>query len=122
VSTKDQKPFITDLKSIYKAATKDMAEQSLTQLEVQWGKKYPMVVRSWQSKWEELSTYFKYSEEVRRFIYTINPIEGFHRQVGRYTKLKGAFTSETALSKLLYCPNELQSIKDGSALVKLGFS
>jgi len=39
---------------------------------------------------------------VRRLIYTTNPIEGFHRQVRKYTKNKGAFTSENALFKLLY--------------------
>jgi transposase-like protein len=36
-------------------------------------------------------------------IYTTNPIEGFHRQVRKYTKTKGAFTSENALFKLLFC-------------------
>ncbi len=61
-----------------------------------------MVLRSWQSKWDELSTYFKYSAEIRSLIYTTNPIEGFHRQVRKYTKSKGAFTSENALVKLIY--------------------
>ena len=62
-----------------------------------------MVLRSWQTKWESLSTYFKYSAEIRRLIYTTNSIEGFHRQVRKYTKSKGAFTSENALAKLIYC-------------------
>ncbi len=47
--------------------------------------------------------YFKYSSEVRKLIYTTNPIEGFHRQVRKYTKTKGAFTSENALFKLVFC-------------------
>ena len=62
-----------------------------------------MVIKSWQTKWDTLSTYFKYSPDIRRLIYTTNSIEGFHRQVRKYTKSKGAFTSENALVKLIYC-------------------
>lgn len=102
VASKDQKAFMADLKTVYKADTKDLAEQRLLELDDTWGEKYPMVLKSWNSKWEELSTYFKYSAEIRRLIYTTNPIEGFHRQVRKYTKSKGAFTSENALVKLIY--------------------
>ena len=110
VASKDQKPFLADLKTVYKAGTKDLAEQRLLELDEKWGQRYPMVIRSWQTKWDELSTYFKYSAEIRRLIYTTNPIESFHRQVRKFTKSKGAFTSENALVKLLYCA--YQRIKD----------
>jgi transposase-like protein len=103
VASKDQKAFMVDLKTVYQADTKDLAETNLLKLEEKWGKKYPMVLKSWQSKWDNLSSYFKYSSEIRRMIYTTNPIEGFHRQVRKFTKSKGAFTSEGALFKLIYC-------------------
>jgi transposase-like protein len=61
------------------------------------------VIKSWQTQWERLSQYFKYPEELRRIVYTTNIVEGFHRQVRKYTKNKGAFTSENALLKLIYC-------------------
>jgi transposase-like protein len=35
-------------------------------------------------------------------MYTTNIIEAFHRQVRKVTKTKGAFTSDTALLKLVY--------------------
>ncbi len=69
-----------------------------------------MVLKSWQSKWNLLSVYFKYSHDIRRIIYTTNPIEGFHRQVRKFTKYKGVFTSENALFKLVYCA--CQKIKE----------
>ncbi|MBU1559102.1 MAG: IS256 family transposase [Pseudomonadota bacterium] len=103
IASADQKEFLRDLKTVYKAATKDLAESNLKRLEGKWGKKYPMVIKSWKSKWESLSTYFKYSPEIRRLIYTTNAIEGFHRQLRKYTKSKGSFTSENALLKLIYC-------------------
>lgn len=106
VASKDQKAFVKDLKTIYASDTKDLAEQNLLLLDEKWGHQYPMVIKSWQTKWDHLSTYFKYTKPVRRLIYTTNPIEGFHRQVRKYTKSKGAFTSENALFKALYCAIE----------------
>jgi putative transposase len=103
IASKHQKEFMVDLKTVYQASSKDVAEYNLLQLEEKWGKKYPMVIKSWQQNWEHLATYFKYSNEIRRLIYTTNPIEGFHRQIRKYTKTKGAFTSENALFKLVFC-------------------
>ena len=103
VASKNQKEFILDLKTVYQAETKDLAEHNLLMLDEKWGRKYPIVIKSWNNNWDNLSTYFKYSVEIRRLIYTTNPIEGFHRQVRKYTKTKGAFTSENALFKLVFC-------------------
>jgi putative transposase len=91
-----------DLKLVYRADTKDQAETELDNLEEKWGKKYPMVIKSWRNNWDKLSTYFAYTPSVRKLIYTTNTVEGYHRQVRKVTKTKGAFTSETALLKLIY--------------------
>lgn len=103
VASKNQKEFLKDLKLVYQASSKELAEHQLIKLEEKWGQQYPMVIKSWLSNWEHLSHYFRYSQEIRRLIYTTNPIEGFHRQVRKFTKTKGAFTSENALFKLVYC-------------------
>ena len=94
---------MTDLKRVYQANAKDEAEISLLQLGEKWGKKYPLVMKSWQNNWEQLSQYFKYPYELRRIVYTTNIIEGLHRQMRKFTKNKGSFTSENALLKLIYC-------------------
>jgi transposase-like protein len=103
VASREQKAFMADLKLVYKATSKDLAEHHLLELNEKWGKKYPAVMRSWSNNWEALSQYFKYPEIIRRMIYTTNIVEGFHRQIRKYTKNKGAFTSENALNKLIYC-------------------
>lgn len=102
VASKDQKEFMLDLKAVYKAATIDIAESQLDALEEKWGRKYPIVIKSWRSKWPNLSVYFKYSEDIRRVIYTTNTIEAVHRQFRKLTKTKGAFPNENSLLKLLY--------------------
>lgn len=102
ISYKDSKEFMRDLKKVYRAETKEAAETELLNLEEKWGKKYPVVIESWNRNRERLSTYFQYTEPIRRLIYTTNTVEGFHRQIRKVTKSKGAFASEMALKKLLY--------------------
>ena len=102
VASKNQKAFMADLKCVYKAATLKAAESALDELEAKWGDKYPMVIKSWRSKWETLSAYFKYPDYVRTAIYTTNAVEAVHRQFRKLTKTKGGFASENGLLKLLY--------------------
>lgn len=102
VASKDQKAFLSDLKTVYKAPAKELAEANLEQLAGKWEKKYPVVLKSWRDNWHKLSTYFKYSEPIRRIIYTTNTIEGFHRQLRKVTKNKGVFPNDDALLKLVY--------------------
>ena len=102
VASKNQKEFMEDLKCVYKAATKNAAEIALDALEKKWGDKYPVVIKSWRSKWDLLSNYFKYPDYVRTAIYTTNAVEAVHRQFRKLTKTKGGFPNENSLLKLLY--------------------
>jgi transposase-like protein len=102
VASKDQKEFMRDLKEVYRASSRDIAEHNLLLLDEKWGQKYPIVTKSWQRNWDELSAYFKYEPMLRKMIYTTNAVEGLHRQIRKYTKPKGAFTSEKALTKLVF--------------------
>lgn len=102
VASKNQKAFMADLKPVYKALNKEAAERALDELENRWGAQYPIVIKSWRSKWENLSVYFKYPADIRRVIYTTNAIEAVHRQFRKLTKTKGAFPNENSLLKLLY--------------------
>src|SRR5690606_1791929 len=102
VASKDQKEFMKDLKPVYQADTLEQAELRMDELQGRWGDKYPAVIDSWLRNWERLTTYFQFDKTIRKLIYTTNTIEGFHRQVRKVTKTKGAFTSDMALLKLIY--------------------
>lgn len=106
VASKDQKAFIADLKPVYRADTEEQALTELNALKEKWGKKYPMVLDSWERNWGKLSTYFKYPPAIRKLIYTTNTIEGYHRQIRKVTKNKGVFTSDMALLKLIFLATE----------------
>ena len=102
VSYKDYKAVTAALKPIYKASTEDAALEELDKFEETWGSKYPLVVRSWRSNWDELATFFRYPTEMRRLIYTTNLIEGYHRQLRKVTKGKSIFPTDDSLTKMLY--------------------
>ena len=102
ISYKDLRPFMADLKLVYKADTEDLALTALDDLEEKWGKKYPASIGSWRNNWTQLSTYFKYPSEIRKLIYTTNSIENFNRQLRKVTKSKTIFPTDDALFKMLY--------------------
>ena len=102
VASKDQKQFVAELKTVYQAPNIAVAEENLAQMIKRWSK-YQAALKSWINNWDLLSGFFKYSPHIRKLIYTTNPIEGFHRQVRKFTKTKGAFTNENALMKLVFC-------------------
>jgi len=105
VTWNDRKKFMTDLKEVYQAATRESAEANLRQLSKTWGDKYAVAIRSWQSNWEDLATYFAYPAEIRRLIYTTNSVEGYHRQLRKVTKAKSIFPTPEAARKLLFLAN-----------------
>jgi transposase-like protein len=106
VASKDVRAVIADVKLIYSAVSKEVGEDHLDALEKKWGTKYPIVIKSWRTNWHKLSTFFKYTSDIRRLIYTTNTIEGFHRQIRKVTKTKGAFTNDMALLKLVYLASQ----------------
>lgn len=102
MSWKDRKPVADALRSIYTAPTEEAGQMALQSLEEEWGKKYPQVILSWYRNWAELSTFFRYPAEVRRLIYTTNPIESLNSRVRKTVKGKNVFPTETSLFKALY--------------------
>jgi transposase-like protein len=111
VSYKDKGAVMKDLKEVYKAPNRTGGEAALDAFATKWQKQYPLVVKSWQTNWDKLSTFFDYPEAIRRVIYTTNAIEGYHRQLRKVTKTKGAFVNDMALLKLIYLAQERISSK-----------
>lgn len=102
VSYKDIKELMADLRSVYAAVDEPAALDALDAFSTKWETKYPKISRSWRENWANLSTYFKYPQEVRRLIYTTNSIEGFNRQLRKVTKTRSVFPTDDSLLKMLY--------------------
>jgi transposase-like protein len=111
IPSKDIKAFMKDLKTVYQAVNETMATQSLQALEAKWGEKYPIVIQSWNNNWENLSTYFDFPSEIRKIIYTTNALEGFNRQLRKFTKIRTVFPTDDSLRKALYLATEQIMVK-----------
>jgi len=102
VSYKDLKALMADLKRVYTAVDEETALSALDDFAAKWDSKYPKISKSWYENWPNLSTYFKFPNELRKLIYTTNAIEGFHRQLRKVTKSKSVFPTDDSLFKMLY--------------------
>ena len=102
VSYKDLKALMADLKAVYAAVDEPAAWDALDTFAEHWDKKYPKISQSWRDNWANLSTYFKFPQELRRLIYTTNTIEGFNRQLRKVTESKSVFPTDDSLFKMLY--------------------
>ncbi len=98
----DSREIRKDLRSIYTSTTREAAATALEAFSVKWSKKYPKMVKSWYNKWEELMAFLDFPKEMQRLIYTTNPVEALHRILRKLIKAKGAWPSETALTKQIY--------------------
>ena len=102
IASKDKKSFMKDVKEVYKAPTEELALAQLDKLKETWGNSYGMVIDSWYNNWNNLSTFFDFSPRIRKMIYTTNALEGFNRQVRKYTKSRTIFPTDESLNKCVY--------------------
>ena len=102
IASKDKKAFMKDLKEVYKATTEELALAQLDNLKEKWGSNYGMVIDSWYNNWNNLDTFFKFSPQIRKLIYTTNVLVGFNRQVRKFTKVRTIFPTDESLNKCVY--------------------
>jgi transposase-like protein len=102
VSYKDLKKVCADLRKIYSANTEEAGRDALEDFGKIWNDKYPMIYKSWECHWDDLSEFFKYPPEIRRAIYTTNAIESLNYQLRKVTKNRLSFSTDDAIFKILY--------------------
>lgn len=99
---KERKAFVADLKLIYGALNRQMAEDALKDFTAKWGHKYGYAVKSWNENWDHLTAYFEYPQEIRSLIYTTNPIESLNSTIRKYTRSKTVFPDDQAALKAVF--------------------
>jgi putative transposase len=102
VSYKDRKTVAAGMKVIYSAPTEEAALSELEQFCSTWDEKYPMIGKSWKSRWTEIAPFLSYPPEIRKVIYTTNAIESLNYSVRKVTKNRLAFPTAEAAMKLCY--------------------
>lgn len=102
INYNDLKKFSSDFKAVYNAPTEAAALAELENIKEKWGKKYPYAISNWENNWDDVNSFFQFSDDIRRIMYTTNIIEGLNRQYRKVTKTKSVFSSDSALEKMLY--------------------
>lgn len=102
VSWKHHKALVRDLKTIYRAATRDAAEEALEAFSNQWDPIAPLISKHWRANWTNLTTFFDYPPAIRKVIYTTNAIESIQAQLRKVTKKHGAFPTPDSVRKVMY--------------------
>jgi transposase-like protein len=102
VPDKDRKAFATDLKTIYHASDEEKAKRALERVTEKWSEKYPNSMKRWYDNWDAITPIFKFSQEVRKVIYTTNAIESLNATYRKLNRQRSVFPSDTALLKALY--------------------
>jgi len=102
VNWKDRKQLCADLKTIYKAATAELAETALEEFAQKWDEKYSTISIMWRRNWENVIPFFDYPADIRKAIYTTNAIESINRSIRKVIKTKGAFPTDASIMKIFY--------------------
>ena len=61
-----------------------------------------MIAMSWRRNWAALVSFFAFTEDVRRIIYTTNAIEALNAKLRRAVRTRGHFPSDDSVLKLLF--------------------
>lgn len=111
VSWKDYKAVTADLKQVYQAPTEAMALTALAQFSEKWSGKYPLISKSWETNWTNISTLFAYSEDIRKAIYTTNAIESLNSVIRRVIKKRNVFPTDDSVFKVVWLASKDASKK-----------
>ena len=110
VPYKDMKAFAADLKTIYLAPSEEQGRAQLERVTEKWEAKYPNAMKSWAQNWDVISPIFKFSNDIRKVIYTTNAIESLNSTYKKLNRQRTVFPSDKALLKSLYL-STLQATK-----------
>jgi len=102
VSYKEKKAVAAALRPVYTAVTEEEALAALDEFSGRWDARYPVISRSWRANWQRISPMFRFSEDIRRAIYTTNVIESLNYSLRKITKTRASFPTEEAAIKLLW--------------------
>lgn len=86
IATKDRKAVARDFKLVYTAPNEEKALRMLDTIEQTWKSKYPTLSQSWRNNWLKVAPMFSFMRELRRLIYTSNPIESVNRGLRKSVK------------------------------------
>lgn len=102
INYKDRAQFAQDLKTIYTASSEEIGKKIMYDVQNRWKQKYPMAMNRWEENWSVICPFYKFSQRIRKMIYTTNSIESLNSGYRRLNKARNVYPSIQALNKVLY--------------------
>lgn len=90
------------LRPVYTAPTEAAALERFLEFQETWGRKYPAIIRLWESAWAEFVPFLTFDVEIRRVVCTTNAIESINARIRRAVRARGHFPNEAAALKCVY--------------------
>jgi putative transposase len=100
-SWKDRKRITAALRPIYTAPSVEAAADAMDTFELEYGDRYPGIVKVWRDAWERFIPFLAYPPVIRKIIYTTNMVESVNYQLRKASKTRGHFPDDDAALKLL---------------------
>ena len=101
VSRKQWQELCADLKTIYKTTDLETAKESANNVLKKW-ENNKILIKKLKNDIPHMLQLYEYSENIRKIVYTTNPIESLNSALRKVTNGKGSFVNEQALEKVLY--------------------
>ena len=101
VPKKEMQELCDKLKAIYKAETKEEAIEAEKEFREKY-KNNKLLIKKLDLNIESMINLYNYSKNIRKLIYTTNPVESLNSALRKVTNGKGSFVNEKALEKVLY--------------------
>lgn len=102
VNYKDRAQFAQDLKTIYTASSEEIGKKIMYDVQNRWKERYPMAMNRWEENWSVICPFYKFSQRIRKMIYTTNSIESLNSGYIRLNKARNVYPSIQSLNKALY--------------------
>jgi putative transposase len=90
------------LKPVYTAPNESAAAERFGEFQDAWGKKYPAIIRLWESAWAEFVPFLSFDVEIRTVICSTNAIESVNARIRKAVRARGHFPTEAAALKCVY--------------------
>ncbi|WP_327293037.1 IS256 family transposase [Streptomyces sp. NBC_01198] len=90
------------LKPVYTAPSESAAAERFGEFQDAWGRKYPAIIRLWESAWAEIVPFLSFDVEIRTVICSTNAIESVNARIRKAVRARGHFPTEAAALKCVY--------------------
>lgn len=100
-SWKDRRKITAALRPIYTAPTVAAAQEAMDAFEIEYGDRYPGIVKVWRDAWERFIPFLAYPAVIRKIVYTTNMVESVNYQMRKASKTRGHFPDDDSALKLL---------------------